>query len=213
MLGASRRARQSSGSGPSRVLTGEGATCTLIDVAHAAVPTLATFAAPDVSRVWGRLVRSAVGYSGSFRRESRSGGRVGRGPVPRGEPSAPERRTQEGPCSDASEEVAVLEEDADKRGTRGARPGAGPALRARRRRLAGRRLVAGSVRSRVEDRIGLFHVKRRYENLCAPRLLRQPRCEGVEVSRRIGRGQWRSSCPGQDRGLLHRNGWPKSLAP
>lgn len=52
---------------------GEAATCTLIAIAHAAVPALAGFAAPKVSRVWGRIVRRAVGYSGSFRRESRSG--------------------------------------------------------------------------------------------------------------------------------------------
>lgn len=212
MLGASSRARQSFGSGPSRVLMGEGATCTLIAIARAAMPALAGFAAPEVSRVWGRLVRRAVGYSGLLRRESRSGGRIGRGAVPRGEPSAPERRTQEGPCSDVSEEVAVLEEDADKRGTRGARPGARLALR--EARTAGAATPRGGERS--ESGRGSHRVVSRETAIREPvraRLLGQPRCERVEVNRRIGPGQWRLSCPGRDRGLLHGNGWPKSFTP
>lgn len=64
MLGASSRARQSFGAGPSRVLKGEGATCTLIAIARAAVPTLGTFAAPEVSRVWGEAGAESRGLLG-----------------------------------------------------------------------------------------------------------------------------------------------------
>lgn len=89
----------------------------------------------------------------------------------------------------------MREADADKRGARGAGPRAGPALRAGRRRLARRRRVAGSVRSGVggSHRVVSRETAKR-EAVCA-RLLWQPRSEQVEVNRRIGRGQWRSSCP------------------